>query len=187
MKTDGQFRRDIAIGNAWEAKLYRELSAFIHGLTEPEQAQVVNGMVAGGFGYDPDMQVLVSLEAKVRLDTRFDFTNASDFPYRSIIVNEVYKTHQDNITTEDYLALPVHRQLTLMKPFHSYWVGNYSQTHVAVISPATKPVWFQQRVYSPKDRRDALNWCCPIVMPDGRPVVQFGKFPDDIPKLLTRL
>lgn len=187
MKSNRQFVSDIEAGNEWEFRLHEQLSKYLHGLTEPEKIVREGGMVAGGFSYVPDMQVASSLEAKVRLDSRFNFTCAGDFPFKSIYVNEVYKTHQENITTDDYLALPMVQQLSLMKPFHSYWIGSTSQNHVAVVGPATKPVWFQERVWSKKDRRYALNWCCPICLPDGRPVVRFGKFPDDIPKLLTCL
>lgn len=187
MKTNEQFAADIVAGNQWEVSLHRQLAQYLHGLTEPASVAMAGGVVVGGFSYVPDMQIVSSLEAKVRLDSRFDFTCADDFPFKSIYVNEVYKTHQENITTDEYLALPMVRQLSLMKPFHSYWIGSTSQRHVAVIGPSTKPVWFQEKVYSKKDRRHALNWCCPIRMPDGRPVVRFGKFPEDIPKLLTCL
>ena len=35
MKTDEQFAADIAIGNAFEMNLWRQLSRYIHGIEQP--------------------------------------------------------------------------------------------------------------------------------------------------------
>lgn len=202
MKTDDQFSEDIEQGNEWERQLWAELSKYIYGLEEPVPADRVGEKVVGGFLYEPDMKVktlvavnqkdkefygetIASIEAKVRLGSGFDFTCADDFPYPDLIVNEVYKTHPRNMTPGDYLKLPVDRQKAMMRPFHSYWIASTSRRHVAVVIPATKPLWSQRAIYSPKDRRPALNWMCPIRRANGRPAVLFGKFPEDVERLLT--
>lgn len=187
MKSNKQFVSDIEAGNAWEFALHSELAQYLHGITKPSEITKVDGMYPGGFGYEPDMTITSSLEAKVRLAKNFTFTSAIDYPFDSIFVNEVYKTCQRNMEVKDYLRLSQQEQLVYMKPFHSYWIASADMSHVAVISPATKPCWFQREVYSAKDRRPALNWCCPLKTDSGRPVVLFGKFPDDVPQLLTRL
>jgi hypothetical protein len=204
MKTDQQFAEDIAAGNGWEVELWAELRKYLHGLEKPLPAETMNGKVIGGFGYQPDMQLKsmvlankrdaqfygdcqVSLEAKVRLGSGFDFTCATDFPYDDIIVNEVYKTHPITMTEAQYLKLSLMEQKVFMRPFHSYWIGATNRRHVAVICPATKPLWTQRSVFSPKDRRVALNWMCPVKKPTGGPCILFGKFPEDVPRLLTYL
>lgn len=204
MKTDQQFADDLAIGNAFEKELFEILGRYIHGLEPPPVPDVFDGKVIGGFVYKPDMKlktmvvaqggaderfyagVRVSLECKIRLG-EFHFTSSEDFPFPDIIVNEVYKTSPDHITEAEYTAMPLKQQLAYMRPFHSYWISNSSKTHVAVICPATKPLWFQRQTYSPKDRRSAMNWHCPIQKPGGGNAVFFGRFPDDVPHLLTRL
>jgi hypothetical protein len=204
MKTDEQFAQDIDQGNEWEKQLWAELSKYIYGLTAPVAAEKVGEKVVGGFLYKPDMAVktlvavnqrdrefygetIASIEAKVRLGSGFDFTGADDFPYPDLIVNEVYKTAPQHMTPGDYLKLSVQEQKTLMRPFHSYWIASTSRQHVAVVIPATKPLWTQKSLYSPKDRRPALNWMCPIRRENGRQAVLFGKFPEDVPRLLTYL
>lgn len=187
MKTDEQFQADIKAGNSWETNLWHELAKYLHGLPQPEQVEHMGDRVLGGFGYAPDMAVPSSIEAKIRLAGNFRFTSAKDFPFQSIIVNEVYKTHQENITSADYLRLKPLEQLVYMKPFHSYWIASCDMTHVALIRPATKPLWFQQQMWSPKDRRYALNWLCPLNYPNGTPAVLFGAFPNDVPQLLTQV
>lgn len=204
MKTDEQFAADIAIGNAWEQELWRQLSTYLHGIEQPVEPDRFGDKIIGGFDYKPDMKlrsmvvaqsgrdtrfyaaVQVSLECKVRLG-QFMFTSADDFPYPDIIVNEVYKTSPEHITDHDYLRMPVAAQKAYMRPFHSYWIGSSDRRHVAVICPATKPLWVQRQTYSPKDRRSALNWHCPIKKPGGGNAVFFGKFPEDVGHLLTRL
>lgn len=204
MKTDEQFSADIAEGNAFELELWSKLSKYIHGLEPPMQAERFGGKVIGGFTYRPDMKVKAvvvaqgsiderfyagvscSIEAKVRLG-EFRFTCADDYPFPDIIVNEVYKTSPEHISWNDYSRLSLQDQKSYMRPFHSYWIGSSDRRHVAVICPATKPLWFQQVTYSSKDRRPATNWHCPIRKADGKPAVFFGKFPDDVGHLLTRL
>mgnify|MGYP003325765297 CR=1 FL=1 len=204
MKTDEQFAADIAVGNAWEWELWEQLRKYLHDLEPPPMPDRFGDKIIGGFDYKPDMKlqsmvvanggkdalwyagVKVSLECKVRLD-EFRFTSAEDFPYPDIIVNEVYKTSPEHITDHDYLRLPLAAQKSFMRPFHSYWIGSSDKKHVAVICPATKPIWVQRQTYSRKDRRSALNWHCPIKKPGGGNAVFFGKFPDDIGHLLTRL
>lgn len=204
MKTDQQFANDLAIGNAFERELFEQLRKYLHDLEEPPVPDVFNGKVIGGFTYKPDMklktmvvaqggkderfygEVKASLECKIRLG-EFHFTGASDYPFPDIIVNEVYKTSPAHVSEADYLKMSIQAQKTYMRPFHSYWISNSAATHVAVICPATKPLWFQRQTYSAKDRRSALNWHCPIHKPQGGAAVFFGKFPDDIPHLLTRL
>lgn len=204
MKTDEQFAADLAIGNKWEMDLWRQLSRYIHGIDAPVQPDRFGEKIIGGFSYRPDMKVRavvaaqsghdarfyagvsLAIEAKVRLG-EFLFTNANDFPFPDIIVNEVYKTSPQHLTEQEYLRLKVEEQKSFMQPFHSYWIGSSDKKHVAVICPATKPLWFQRVTYSPKDRRPALNWHCPILKPDGKPAVFFGEFPDCVGHLLTRL
>lgn len=204
MKTDEQFATDIAAGNAFEQALFAELGKYIWGLEPPAKPDYLNGKVIGGFAYQPDMKlqsvvvaqggteerfygaVKVSLECKARLG-EFMFTGAADFPFPDIIVNEVYKTSPEHITEADYTKLSVQEQKAYMRPFHSYWISNSQRTHVAVICPATKPLWIQKQTYSWKDRRSALNWHCPIQKPAGGNAVFFGKFPEDVGHLLTRL
>lgn len=187
MKTNKQFAHDTMVGKQWEMQLHAALADYLPGLTPPAELEVVDGLPLGGWGYEPDMRLEVSLEAKVRLAGNFKFTCAKDYPFDSIIVNEVYKTHPPTMTHDEYLRLPIADQVSRMKPFHSYWIASADLSHVAVIAPSTKPCWFQQEMWSPKDRRTARNWLCPLVTPAGRPIVLFGKFPEDIPKLLTRL
>lgn len=203
MKTDEQFALDIEAGNSWESRLYGELSKYLD-LTEPEPAETYEGKVIGGFVYEPDMLVrrmvvakggkdemfygecVSAVEAKIRLG-EFRFSSADDYPYPTIFVNEVYKTAPRNLTPGDYLALPIAEQRARMRPFHSYWIASSDGENVAVICPATKPLWSQAQVFSPKDRRPALNWQCPIRKPGGGSAVLFGKFPDDVGRLLTYL
>jgi len=204
MKTDEQFAADIDQGNEWELELWDCLRKYLHGLERPVGAEKVGQKVVGGFGYQPDMRLksmviankkdasfygdcMVSVEAKVRLGSGFDFTCAADFPYPDLIVNEVYKTHPMTMTESQYLKLSMMEQKVCMRPFHSYWIGATNRKHVAVVCPATKPLWTQKQMFSPKDRRAALNWMCPISKPTGGPCVLFGKFPDDVPRLLTYL
>ena len=204
MKTDEQFAADIAVGNAWEQELWRHLGKDIPGTEPPVEPDRFGDKIVGGFTYKPDMKlrsmvvaqgsiderwyagVCVSLECKVRLG-QFKFTDANDFPFPDIIVNEVYKTSPEHITDHAYLKLSMAEQKAYMRPFHSYWIGSSDRRHVAVICPATKPLWTQQQTYSPKDRRSALNWHCPIKKPQGGNAVFFGRFPDDVGHLLTRL
>lgn len=204
MKTDEQFASDIAIGNAWEMHLWRHLSRYIHGIDQPVEPDRFGDKIIGGFEYRPDMKVKamavaqsghdarfyagvsMAIEAKVRLGG-FHFTSADDFPFEDIIVNEVYKTSPEHLSEQEYLRLKLQEQKSYMRPFHSYWIGSSDQRHVAVICPATKPLWFQKNTYSPKDRRPALNWHCPIKKPGGGNAVFFGKFPEDVGHLLTRL
>lgn len=204
MKTDEQFAEDIAAGNEFEQKLFAVLSRFIFGLEPPARPDYLNGKVIGGFAYTPDMKlrsmvvaqggkderfyagVQASIECKARLG-EFMFTSADDFPFQDIIVNEVYKTSPEHITEARYTQMSIKEQKAYMRPFHSYWIANSQRSHVAVICPATKPLWIQKQTYSWKDRRSALNWHCPIQKPGGGHAVFFGKFPDDVPHLLTRL
>jgi hypothetical protein len=204
MKTDQQFAEDIERGNTWELRLYEELSKYLYGLTEPEVAETFEGRVIGGFSYVPDIQVeqlvvakgglderfygtqTASIECKLRLG-QFRFTSADDYPYPTVIVNEVYKTGPRNLTPSEYLALSQDDQKARMRPFHSYWIASSDGNHVAVICPATKPLWIQKATYSPKDRRPALNWECPLRKPNGGPAVLFGRFPEDVRHLLTYL
>lgn len=204
MKTDEQFAEDIAHGNRFELALWSHLSKYIYGLVPPVEAERLGNKVIGGFTYRPDMkaqavvtaqgslderfygETCVAIEAKIRLG-QFKFTCADDFPFDDIICNEVYKTAPAHISWNDYSKLSLKDQLSYMRPFHSYWIANSEQTHVAVICPATKPLWFQRKTFSPKDRRVAMNWHCPIRKPDGKPAVFFGRFPDDVGHLLTRL
>lgn len=203
MKTDEQFAADIDQGNAWEREIWSTLRQYIWGLEAPTRAIKHGDKVIGGFTYQPDMGLKsmvitnskdsrfygdckVSLECKVRL-RGFDFTGPDDFPYDDVIVNEVYKTAPCDMTESQYLALPADEQKARMRPFHSYWIGSSDRKHVAVICPATKPLWIQRTIYSPLDRRPARNWCCPIRRENGRPAVLFGKFPEDVKRLLTYL
>lgn len=204
MKTDAQFAADLEVGNAFEKELYAALGKYLYDLEAPPIPDVFNGKIIGGFIYKPDMKlrsivavkgskdeqfyagVQASLECKVRLG-QFKFTTADDYPFEDIIVNEVYKTSPEHVTEHDYLRMTIQEQKAYMRPFHSYWIANSAQSHVAVICPATKPLWIQKQTYSPKDRRSALNWHCPIRKPDGKPAVFFGRFPDDVGHLLTRL
>lgn len=204
MKTDEQFAADIAIGNAFEMDLWRQLSRYIHGISEPVDPDKCGDKIIGGFTYHPDMKlksmvvsqsgyesrfyagVSLAVECKVRLGD-FVFTGADDFPYADIIVNEVYKTSPEHLTDGRYLRMSINDQKSYMRPFHSYWIASSTQKHVAVICPATKAMWQQRTVYSPKDRRPALNWVCPIRKPNGGPAVLFGKYPSDVQRLLTYL
>jgi hypothetical protein len=205
VKTDEQFAADIAEGVAFERELFNVLAEYIHGLEPPQIPDHFDGKIIGGFSYQPDMKlrtmvvaqggkderfyagVQASLECKVRLG-EFMFTSADDFPYPDIIVNEVYKTGPQHLTEAAYSKLSIANQKTFMRPFHSYWISNSKHSHVAVICPATKPLWTQRQTYSPKDRRSALNWHCPIRKPGGNGnAVFFGRFPEDVPHLLTRL
>ena len=204
MKTDEQFAKDIAIGNAWEMDLWKQLSRYIYGIDQPVQPDRFGDKIIGGFTYRPDMKVRamavaqsghdarfyagvdLCIEAKVRLGA-FRFTGVDDFPFEDIIVNEVYKTSPEHLSENEYLRMGLKEQKSYMRPFHSYWIGSSDKQHVAVICPATKPLWFQQTTYSPKDRRPALNWHCPIRKPDGKPAVFFGRFPESVGDLLTRL
>ena len=204
MKTDEQFAGDLAKGCAFELDLFAELGRYLHGLEAPPVPDVFEGKVIGGFIYKPDMRlramvvanggkdalfyggVYESLECKIRLG-EFHFTNADDYPFPDIIVNEVYKTSPAHISEAKYTAMSIQEQKSYMRPFHSYWIANTARTHVAVICPATKPLWFQKLTYSPKDRRAANNWHCPIRKPAGGNAVFFGRFPDDVGHLLTRL
>lgn len=204
MKTDEQFAADFAVGSAFEFELWRQLSRYIYGLEEPVAPDKYGDKVIGGFGYTPDMKVKsmvvsqsgydqrfyagvkVALEAKIRLG-EFLFTSADDYPFDDIIVNEVYKTAPDHVSQHDYLKLSMPDQKSYMRPFHSYWIASSDRSHVAVICPATKPLWFQGKTYSYKDRREALNWHCPIRKADGKPAVFFARFPDDVGHVLTRL
>jgi hypothetical protein len=187
MKSDEQFCKDIAAGNSWEQELWDGLSAFIHGIPRPRIAQQMGNRMLGGFSYESDMKIPSSLEAKIRLASSFAFTCADDYPFDSIIVNEVYKTKQDHQTRDEYLCLTLVEQLVYMRPFHSYWIASCDRKHVAVIRPVTKPLWFQKSMWSPKDKRHALNWMCPLFYPNGDPAVLFGRFPEDIKQLLTHL
>ena len=107
MKSDEQFCKDIAAGNSWEQELWEHLSAFIHGIPKPRIAQQMGNRMLGGFGYESDMKIASSLEAKIRLAKSFSFTCAEDYPFDSVIVNEVYKTKQDHQTREEYLRMSV--------------------------------------------------------------------------------
>lgn len=204
MKTDKQFAEDLAIGNAFEMDLWRALSRYIHGIDQPFEPDRLGDKVIGGFEYRPDLKVKavitaqsgydarfyagvgLAVECKVRLG-EFKFTGPDDFPFPDIIVNETYKTSPDHVTESQYLRMSIQEQKSFMRPFHSYWIASSTRSHVAVICPATKPLWFQKQTYSPKDRRPALNWHCPIAKPGGGNAVLFGKFPEDVPHLLTRL
>lgn len=204
MKTDEQFAADIAEGNEFERRLWEEMSRYIDGIEPPVEPDRFGQKIIGGFTYRPDMKVkamsvaqsghdarfyagvTMAIEAKVRLG-EFHFTGADDFPFEDVIVNEVYKTAPGHLTEAHYLKLPINEQKAYMRPFHSYWIANSARSHVAVICPATKPLWTQRVVYSPKDRRPALNWNCPLRKPGGGNAVFFGKFPEDVGHLLTRL
>lgn len=181
MKSQRQFRADIASGYEWETQLHRCLAQYLYGLAAPRQNEVVDGVVLGGFDDGPDMQVATSVEAKIRLSASFRFTDAASYPFPTVIVNEVYKTRPDNMTVASYMALPLLDQLALMRPFHSYWIASSDRLHVAVVTPATKHLWRQERMISRKDRRAAINWVCP------REAVLFGRFPADVKYLLTRM
>lgn len=204
MKGDKDWLADYDAGLTWESELFEVLSRYIHDLDPPKRSDTIDGKIVGGFSYRPDMRarsfiaaqsghdsrfyagVSVALEAKIRL-CGFHFSGADDFPYPTIIVNEVFKTHPAHLTERDYLKLSVEDQKAYMRPFHSYWIASSDKQCVAVICPATKPLWSQESVYSRKDRRPALNWVCPIKKPSGGNAVLFGRFPRDVPRLLTYL
>lgn len=202
VKTKEQFAEDCSHGNSWELALGEELRRYAPSLSPFRGAIYGAGnKVVGGFALDPDFQALAkvevvakdekwwatdskSVEAKIRLADQFMFTCADDYPYDTIIVNEVYKTRPEHMTADEYLALNQFDQLVYMHWFHSYWIGSADKKHVALILPCTKPLWKQEWMWSPKDRRKALNWLCPI-RSGGRDRVLFGRFPEDVPKLLT--
>lgn len=204
VKSREQFTEDVQIGNAWEQRLWEELTKYLPTLSPPRPAVLEDGLAVGGFQYTPDMKLTtmvhhsqkdaafygdcqVCVEAKVRLSDGFNFTGPDDFPFPDVIVTEVYKTAPAHIAPMAYIKMPINKQKTLMRPFHSYWIGSTDQRHVMVILPASKPLWTHKTLYSPKDGRAALNWMCPLKKPNGGPAVLFGRFPDDVPHLLTYL
>jgi hypothetical protein len=57
VKSREQFTEDVQIGNAWEARLWEELSKYLPTLTPPQRAVSEDGLAVGGFQYTPDTQL----------------------------------------------------------------------------------------------------------------------------------
>lgn len=80
-----------------------------------------------------DMMLQTRIEHKVR---DIAFTCAEDFPYSTMIVDEVYKV--DRIKA---------------RPFR-YVIENKDGTRIAVVKSSTKPHWTVSRRYDPQQRRE---------------------------------
>jgi hypothetical protein len=57
VKSREQFTEDVQIGNAWEPRLWGELSKYLPTLTPPQRAVLEDGSAVSGFQYTPDTQL----------------------------------------------------------------------------------------------------------------------------------
>lgn len=175
VKNQREFLDDYNWGLDWETKVADLITRCNPYVDKPAKFSKVHGGRVIGFDDDGDMRASVHIGCKRR---RLAFTGREDYPFPTVFVDEEYKLIPDHMDREDYYALPVQERLARIKWFHSYWIASSDMNHVALIVPATKRHWILEKVYSPKDRRDAFNWACPVSK------VIFGKT-SDIPSLLT--
>lgn len=185
MKPDDLFLEDRQAGEIWEEYLFKVLAQYWPDMLKPPKS---TGMRDNG-----DMHVTVNLGsfvttavigAKRRLQNRaepFYFTDEHDYPYSTVIVDQENKLKSPFIDDAKYYALDEASKKTWIARFHSYWVASIDMSHVAVITPGTKRLWRLGQKRSWKDRcvRPQVNWECPTS------AVRFGKFPEDVPTLLT--
>lgn len=141
MKTDSAFLADLDASRSRVdrfASLHRRRGVEIW--QHPEVTRD-DSSERGQFGDSGDMLMLVRVEHKVR---GFDFTDATDFPYSGVIVDEAYKI--DRMGTRPFV----------------YVIENKSGTRAIVVSSRSRGRWSLIRRNDPQQRRECEFYEAPL-------------------------
>ncbi len=134
MKDDNAFLSDLSRSrqdvNKFAEKL--RLDGF-HAWLPPERTRP-DSSVRGQYADDLDIMLQGRIEHKVR--TNIAFTCRDDFPYDTVIVDEVYKEN----------AKASHQLL-------AYVIENPARTHAAIVYGWTRAYWLIETRDDPKQRR----------------------------------
>jgi hypothetical protein len=158
LKPDAVFKENLRQAEAVERLLYTLLSPLNHEL-RPKKPVVDEGGAVIGFQDDGDMTFVGRVECKQR---RLKFTSAADFPFKTVLIDEVYKLRQPHVTEGMWEQFTWAEQLAHIKWFHSYWIVSSDMRYAAVIKPSTKCHWKMRTVTDSTEGRQCVNYECPV-------------------------
>lgn len=154
MKDNAAFVADFKESHRWVDKVEHWLRGLGYEVRKPRPQLRPDADVRRFYSdkgdllvWSPDARMSKVVEVKHRA---VDFTNAVDYPYPTIIVNEWYKLPQVKLDS-----------------LFGYVIVNRPGTHVAVVTPDTSVVWKRQERWDSAQKR----WCEFAVCP-----VSFAKF-----------
>lgn len=160
---------DIALrrGKEWEWAVYRFLKHRYPDIRKPLTFEEALGRV----DKEPDMSIRgLPVQCKRR---EFHFTDANDFPFGTILVDEEYKLRSDYLSHNEYHALSEDERKQNLRQFMAYFIANESMSHMAVVIPASKPYWSLAKFPLKRDGRDSFTWECPLHKAIFRPVSEW--------------
>jgi hypothetical protein len=160
-RTPADFERYIHYGKEWEWRVYELLRSRFPNIRPPLTAEQALARFSRHRA-DPDPDLSISgfpIECKRR---KFDFTDASDYPYESFYIDEEYKLRDKSVPAEDYFAMSMIERRQHIKPFMMYLTSNRAMTHMGLVIPASKNYWTLDRKTLWADERKGDSWACQL-------------------------
>ena len=141
MKTDTQFLTDLESSrrNVWRFASIQK-AAGVDIVINPATTRP-DATVRGDHADDGDMELRIRVEHKVR---NIDFTSREDFPYKTLIVAEVYSIERQN-----------------GKPF-VYVIESRSGSHAAVVYSRSMHKWSKVRRWDAAQGRECEFYEAPL-------------------------
>lgn len=160
VRSQEDFRAFVSYGKEWEWKVFRMLRQRYPDIRRPKTLEEALAIPRGQRDEESDIALLgMPIECKRR---KFQFTNASDYPYQSFYIDEEYKLRDPRIPADEYAALPEADRLACIKPFCLYMTCNADMTHMGVVIPASKPYWRLDSGRLRLDDRQHHSWACAL-------------------------
>ena len=131
----------------------------------PRMKQPANGAVRDssggtlGLSDDGDIRIDTTIECKWR---RLNFTCAADFPYPTMIVDEMGHLRNELIPAADYELMSLERKKLGIKPFVRYLIGSADALTIAVVRRSSVPHWILESITDPIRKTTKPNWLCPV-------------------------